>query len=160
VYFNTETILKNNARPIIGTSGLREAQVQALKKIAQEKKIGGIIAPNFSLGALLMMRFAQEAAKYFSRAEIIEMHHPQKKDAPSGTAIRTAEMMGNQPHIHSVRLSGIVARQQVIFGSLGETLTIDHNTLSREAFIPGIKLACEKVMTVDDLIYGLDQLLE
>jgi 4-hydroxy-tetrahydrodipicolinate reductase len=160
VYQNAERILQAGARPIIGTSGLNEAQVSQLKQIAARESLGGIIAPNFSLGAILMMRFAKEAAKYFPKAEIIEMHHDQKKDAPSGTAIRTQEMMQVDVPIHSVRLPGLIARQQVIFGGLGETLTLDHNTLSREAFAAGIRLACEKIMHVDQLVYGLDQLLE
>ncbi|MCD6047612.1 MAG: dapB [Gammaproteobacteria bacterium] len=160
VYQNAEKILQAGARPIIGTSGLNEGQVDQLKKIAAERNLGGIIAPNFSLGAILMMRFAKEAAKYFPKAEIIEMHHEQKKDAPSGTAIRTQEMMQINAPIHSVRLPGLIARQQVIFGGVGETLTLDHNTLNREAFAAGIRLACERIMHVDQLIYGLDQLLE
>jgi len=159
-YQNTQCILQAGARPIIGTSGLNETQVASLHSLAHEKKLGGIIAPNFSLGALLMMRFAKEAARYFPYADIVEMHHMQKKDAPSGTAIRTREMMPHLPvNIHSVRLPGVIARQQVVFGGEGETLTLDHNTLSREAFASGIQLACEKIMGLDELIYGLDNFL-
>jgi len=180
IFEQTQTIIANNARPIIGTTGLTLDQVDTLKKQCDEKSLGGIIAPNFSLTAVLMMRYAQDAAKYFPDAEIIEMHHPQKVDAPSGTAKKTAELMNaarhtvsdNQPHqdlargenyqgisIHSVRLPGLVAHQAVIFGGLDETLTIRQDTITRKAFMPGVFLACRKVMELDHLVYGLENIL-
>jgi 4-hydroxy-tetrahydrodipicolinate reductase len=117
-------------------------------------------APNFSQGAVLMMRFAEEAAKLLPRAEIVEMHHETKRDAPSGTARATAARMGTDPVIHSVRLPGLVAHQEVIFGGPGETLTIRHDTTSREAFVPGVLLALEKVRGLPPgLTVGLDEIL-
>jgi 4-hydroxy-tetrahydrodipicolinate reductase len=116
-------------------------------------------APNFSQGAALMMRFAEQAATVFSRAEIVELHDEAKRDAPSGTAKATAARMGTDPPIHSVRLPGLVAHQEVIFGGPGETLTIRHDTLSREAFVPGVLLALEKVRELPPgLTIGLDAL--
>ncbi len=180
---NTQIILENGARPIIGTSGLNEKQVDTLALIAKGHALGGIVAPNLSIGAMLMMRFSKEAARYFSQVDIIETHHRQKKDAPSGTAIRTAEIINavqkdqgssgvsieTIPHalgakighvtLHSLRNDATLAKQEVIFASLGESLTIEHNTLNREAFIPGIQLALLKILTVDHLVYGLDKLL-
>ena len=116
-------------------------------------------APNFSLGAMLMMRFAEEAARTLSRAEIVELHHEGKRDAPSGTAKLTAERMGTEPVIHSVRLPGLVAHQEGIFGGMGETLTIRHDTTSRDAFVPGVLLALEKVRDLPPgLTVGLEAL--
>ena len=117
-------------------------------------------APNFALGAALMMRFAEEAAKLFPRAEIVELHAETKLDAPSGTAKATAARMGTEPAIHSVRLPGLVAHQEVVFGGLGETLTIRHDTTSREAFVPGVLRAVEKVRDLPaGLTVGLDAIL-
>jgi 4-hydroxy-tetrahydrodipicolinate reductase len=183
VYDNSQTIISHGARPVIGASGLTQAHISELTMLCDTAQLGGIIAPNFSIGAVLMMLFASKAAKYLPEVEIIEMHHPQKFDAPSGTALKTAEMIatargsdrksinhdelqqgvrGGSYHdinIHSVRLPGILAHQQVIFGSVGETLTLTHNSLDRECFMPGIILACQKVMQLKTLVYGLEHLL-
>lgn len=160
VFQNSKTIIECSARPVIGTTGLTLAQIEELQHMCQSKKLGGIIAPNFSLGAVLMMRMAQLAAPYFPNAEIIEYHHPAKKDAPSGTSIKTAQLMGYPDlPIHSVRLPGYVASQTVIFGGDEETLTIHHNSTHRKAFMPGVRMACKKVMTLDGLVYGLEKLI-
>ena len=127
---------------MIGTSGFDRERVAALARV---HGLPVFFAPNFSLGAVLMMRFAEEAAKTMPRAEIIELHHETKVDAPSGTARATAELIGGDVPIHSVRLPGLVAHQEVIFGGPGQTLTIRHDTTSREAFVPGVLLALEKV---------------
>lgn len=181
---NTEIIIDTGARPVIGTSGLKKDQVHALQERCKDLKLGGIIAPNFSIGAILMMKYAQEMAKYFSHVEIIEMHHDKKIDSPSGTAIKTADMLRKTLNsenikppinkeiipgargalcedirIHSIRLPGLVAHQQVIFGGVGETLTISHDSIDRECFMPGILLACEKVLSLNHLVYGLEHVL-
>ena len=120
---------------MIGTSGF---DVDAVDAAARDAGVPCFYAPNFALGAVLMMRFAEEAAKVFPRAEIVELHAETKRDAPSGTAKATAARMGTDPAIHSIRLPGLVAHQEVIFGGEGETLTIRHDTTSREAFVPGV----------------------
>lgn len=165
VFANAKAIIKAKARPVIGTTGMSRAEIEELSTLCQREKIGGIVAPNFSLGAILMMRYAKDAAQYFNAVEIIELHHPQKKDAPSGTAKKTAEMIEEaqqQSHsipIHSVRLPGLFAHQMVIFGGNGETLTLRHDSMDRSTFMPGVFLACRKVMTIDHLIYGLENVL-
>jgi 4-hydroxy-tetrahydrodipicolinate reductase len=183
VFENSNTIIAGGAHPVIGTSGLLPEQIQALQKICAEKQHGGIIAPNFCIAALLMMRFSEQAAHYFSEVEIIETHHEKKLDAPSGTAIKTAEMIAcarkiqplpktihetlpgargalkNQIPIHALRLPGFLAKQEVIFGHLGGNLVITHETIDRNAFMPGVLLACKKVMGLKKLIYGLESLL-
>lgn len=165
VFQNAKTIIESGARPIIGTTGLSEQHIQTLSQHCEERKLGGIIAPNFSLSAVLMMKYAQDAAHYFSDVEIIEMHHPQKIDKPSGTATKTAQMMqqafkeSRDIPIHSVRLPGLFSHQMVIFGGIGETLTIQHDGMDRNAMMPGVFLACQKVMDLDHLIYGLEHLL-
>jgi len=165
VYENTKTIINAKARPVIGTTGLTEDQIKTLQQHCQQQHIGGVIAPNFSVGAVLMMKYAQNAIQYLPHAEIIELHHEKKLDAPSGTAIKTAAMMAanrKDDHditIHSVRLPGIVADQHVIFGGHGETLTIQHHTINRECFMPGVILACKKVMTLNELVYGMENIL-
>lgn len=183
VWQNTLTIIEHHAHPIIGTSGLVSQQIQELQARCTEKKLGGIIAPNFSIGALLMMRYAAHIAKYFSEVEIIEKHHPGKLDSPSGTALRTAELIAEArttipadnnhreiiPHargasyqkipIHAIRLPGLLAHQEIIFGGSGETLTIRHDTIDRQCFMPGIVLACQKVMALNELIVGLENIL-
>ena len=183
VYKNSVTIIEQGARPVIGTSGLMASQINELSTLCEANHLGGIIVPNFSIGAVLMMIFAAKAAEYLSEVEIIEAHHQQKLDAPSGTALKTAEMIakaqknpknklmlkelvagarGGTHHdinIHSLRLPGVLARQEVIFGSLGETLSITHNSIDRQCFMPGIVLACQKVMTLNKLVYGLEQVL-
>lgn len=183
-FHNLEKIIEAGARPVIGTSGLLKEQVETMQKKCALLQRGGIIAPNFALGAVLMMKHAREMAKYFSSVEIIEMHHDRKLDSPSGTAMRTAEMLAetllpsqndtlptketvagargaSYQHIpiHAIRLPGLVAHQQIIFGSLGETLTIRHDSMDRLCFMPGILLACKKVMELKQLIYGLENIL-
>lgn len=183
-YANAETILRAGARPVIGTSGFTEDQVSALEKLCAQQKLGGVIAPNFAIGAVLMMKFAAEAARYMPHAEIIELHHDQKADAPSGTAVKTAELIaearpqapapkvketelapgargaGKYPvRIHSVRLPGLNAHQEVILGGLGQTLTIRHDSLNRDSFMPGVVMAVKRAVTLDRLVYGLEHLL-
>jgi 4-hydroxy-tetrahydrodipicolinate reductase len=141
---------------VIGTTGFDAAAVDAR---ARDAGVACFHAPNFSQGAVLMMRLAEEAARVFPRAEIIELHSEQKRDAPSGTAKATAARLGTEPTIHSVRLPGLVAHQEVIFGGPGETLTIRHDTMSREAFVPGVLLALERLHELPPgLTIGLDQL--
>lgn len=180
VYANALAIVEAGVHPVIGTTGLLASQIEQLQGICKEKKLGGIIAPNFSIAVILMMRFAAGAAAHMPAVEIIEAHHPQKFDAPSGTALKTAEMIakarqasppnrpskelipgvcGGQHHevpIHSLRLPGILAEQQVIFGNLGETLTITHRSIDRKSFMPGLVLCCQKVQRIDSLFYGLE----
>jgi 4-hydroxy-tetrahydrodipicolinate reductase len=179
---NATTIIESGARAVIGTSGFLPQHVDTLTTLCQKHARGCIIAPNFSIGAILMMHCAKLAAPHMSNTEIIELHHDQKIDAPSGTALKTADMIaesqGNQPlvkgdelldgargadhhgiPIHSIRLPGIIADQTVIMGAPGETFTIKHNTTSRTAFMPGVLLACEQVMHTNQLVYGLEKLL-
>ncbi len=183
VYENALTIIDNGAHPVIGTSGLLDEQIQTLQIFCAQKKMGGIIVPNFSISAVLMMQFAAVAARYLPEVEIVEMHHQQKLDSPSGTAIKTAEMIAaarrssknqlalkellpgargalhHDVNIHSLRLPGVLARQHVIFGSKGETLTITHDSIDRASFMPGVLLACQGVLQIDSLYYGLEHLL-
>ena len=187
VYANTMTIIETGASPVIGTSGLKKEQIEHLKSLCTQLRRGGIIVPNFSMGAVLMIRCAEQIAHYFPQVEIIEMHHEKKVDSPSGTAIATAERM-NSAHkaagarvetvakgvenlpgargaaydeiaIHSVRLPGILAKQMVLFGSEGETLTICHESIQRESFMPGVRFACKKVVAMQHLAYGLEEIL-
>jgi 4-hydroxy-tetrahydrodipicolinate reductase len=142
---------------VVGTTGF---DLDALDALAREAGVSCFHAPNFALGAVLMMRFAEEAARSFPRAEIVELHNEAKRDAPSGTAKATAARMGTDPVIHSVRLPGLVAHQEVVFGGAGETLTIRHDTMSREAFVPGVLLALDRVRGLPPgLTVGLDALL-
>lgn len=185
IYENAKYCLNNGIKIVIGTTGLTDEQIFELKKLSQEKNTGCFIAPNFSTGAVLMMMFAKMAAKYFNNAEIIELHHNQKKDAPSGTAIKTAAMMserndsftkGNCPeketiggargakayndiHIHSVRMPGFMASQEVIFGSNGQIMTIRHDSVDRKCYMPGIMLAVKHVVENNNFVYGLDNIL-
>jgi 4-hydroxy-tetrahydrodipicolinate reductase len=157
VIANVEAALAAGAPCVVGTSG---ADLSGVGERAQESGLAVFYAPNFALGAVLMMRFAAEAAARFPRAEIVELHHETKVDAPSGTAKATAATMGTDPVIHSVRLPGIVAHQEVLFGGPGELLTIRHDTLSREAFVPGVLLALERLPELPPgLTVGLDALL-
>ena len=154
---NVARCLAANVPVVIGTTGFDHA---AIDRDAREAGVPCFYAPNFAQGAILMMRFAAEAAKVFPRAEIVELHHEAKRDAPSGTAKATAERMGTTPSIHSIRLPGLVAHQEVIFGGPGETLTIRHDTTSREAFVPGVLLALGKVRELPaGLTVGLDAIL-
>jgi len=184
VYENTLAIIAAGARPVVGTTGLSSQQIKKLQERCNKLRRGGIIAPNFSLGMVLMMKYAAEFAKYFPQVEIIEMHHDRKKDAPSGTALYTAEMMAasrSRPGkgatalhetvpgsrganhlgipIHAIRLPGLVAHEQIIFGDIGETLTLRHDTIDRQCFMRGVVLACKKVMKLKKLVYGLEQVL-
>ena len=157
VVANVEQCLAAGVPVVIGTSGF---DVDALDARAREAGVPCFHAPNFATGAVLMIRFAEEAAKAFPRAEIVELHNEAKRDAPSGTAKATAARMGTDPAIHSVRLPGLVAHQEVIFGGPGETLTIRHDTTSREAFVPGVLLALDRVRELPPgLTVGLDALL-
>ena len=157
VVANVTSCLAAGVPVVIGTTGF---DVDALDMAAREAGVPCFHAPNFAQGAVLMMRFAEEAARVFPRAEIVELHSDAKRDAPSGTAKATAARMGTDPAIHSVRLPGLVAHQEVIFGGAGETLTIRHDTTSREAFVPGVLLALERVRELQPgLTVGLDELL-
>ena len=180
VFENTLKIIEAGARPVIGTTGLTLDQIETLKKICLDKKCGAIIAPNFSIGAILTMKFAREAASYFPDVEIIEYHHPKKLDAPSGTAKKTAELIAETKKnhnictdmqnpsrgflhhgvpIHAARLSGIFAEEAVIFGGHGETFTLSHRASDRGAMMPGLFLCCRKVMSADHLIYGMENFI-
>ncbi len=154
---NVRSCLAAGVPCVVGTSGFDEERVDSL---AREHGLPVFSAPNFALGAVLMMRFAAEAGKLFPQAEIVELHHETKLDTPSGTAKATAALLGPDTPIHSVRLPGLVAHQEVIFGGPGETLTIRHDTTSREAFVPGVLLALERVRGLPPgLTVGLEALL-
>jgi 4-hydroxy-tetrahydrodipicolinate reductase len=154
---NLEGCLEARVPVVIGTTGFDR---EAAGELARNAGVPCFHAPNFAQGAVLMMRFAEEAAKVFPRAEIVELHHETKRDAPSGTAKATAARMGTGPTIHSIRLPGLVAHQEVVFGGPGETLTIRHDTTSREAFAPGVLLALERVRGLPPgLTVGLGELL-
>jgi len=154
---NVKGCLDAGVPVIIGTSGF---DLDAVDSAAREAGVACLYAPNFAQGALLMMRFAEEAARVFPRAEIVELHSDAKRDAPSGTAKATAARMGTDPAIHSVRLPGLVAHQEVVFGGPGEILTIRHDTTSREAFVPGVLLALTRVRDLPPgLSVGLEPLL-
>jgi 4-hydroxy-tetrahydrodipicolinate reductase len=162
---NALSCLRAGVHVVIGTTGFDQAPLEEALA-AQDRPVANVvIAPNFAIGAVLMMRFAAEAARHMAKAEIIELHHDQKLDAPSGTAARTARLMaqaggGPEPPIHSVRLPGLVAHQEVILGDLGQTLTIRHDTISRESFMPGVLLAVRRVQTLEQpLAVGLEGLI-
>jgi 4-hydroxy-tetrahydrodipicolinate reductase len=161
---NARTCLRAGAHVVIGTTGFDPSPL--IEEAARERpRANVLIAPNFAIGAALMMRFASEAARHMAKAEIIELHHDGKLDAPSGTAARTAELMAaagghEAPAIHSVRLPGLVAHQEVIFGDLGQTLTIRHDSISRESFMPGVLLAVRRVGGLPEpVVIGLESLL-
>ena len=154
---NVRAALEQGVPCIVGTSG---ADLTALGEDARRRGLVLFVAPNFAVGAVLMMRLAKEASRYLLGAEIIELHHEEKRDAPSGTAKATAELLGGAVPIHSVRLPGLVGHQEVLFGSLGQLLTIRHDTFSREAFVPGVLLALEHLPQLrPGLTVGLDHLL-
>lgn len=185
VFRNILTALKHGVRPVIGTTGMSPEQLAEVRGTASRHKTGCVVAPNFAIGAILMMKFAAEASRYFPHVEIIELHHDKKVDAPSGTALKTAELISQNRceyrpaevaevekitcargadydsgiRIHSVRLPGMVAHQEVIFGGLGQTLTIRHDSISRESFMPGVLLAVRRVMELNELVYGLENLI-
>lgn len=182
---HTIKALEYGVRPVVGTTGFSEQDLKDLTNLTEKQGIGAIIAPNFAVGAVLMMKFSQMAAKYFPDVEIIEQHHDQKLDAPSGTGLKTAEMIhevreekkqghteekelikgarGADYHgirVHSVRLPGLVAHQEVLFGGDGQTLKIRHDSYNRESFMSGVKLCVETVMKIDVLVYGLENIIE
>ncbi len=185
IYENAKYCLNNGIKIVIGTTGLKDEEIEDLKILSKKNNTGCFIAPNFSTGAVLMMMFARQAAKYFDNAEIIELHHNQKKDAPSGTAIKTALMMseensdftkGNCPetetikgsrggisynniHIHSVRMPGYVASQEVLLGSNGQILKIRHDSIDRKCYMDGVMLALRHVVNKNDFTYGLEHIL-
>ena len=189
IFENIKIYMKNKVKSVIGTTGLTNEQIKEVKELSQETNTGIVIAPNFSIGAILMMEFATRASKYFSNAEIIEYHHNQKKDAPSGTSIKTAQMMiknntdfkngncaevetiagsrgGNYNEdgigniqIHSVRMPGFVASQEVIFGADGQILKIHHDTINRECYMSGVELAVKYLYKNNTFIYGLENIL-
>ncbi|WP_276351560.1 4-hydroxy-tetrahydrodipicolinate reductase [Cohnella caldifontis] len=182
---NTETAIAHGVRPVIGTTGFTPEQISELDKQCRDRGIGGLIAPSFSIGAILMMKFSAMAAKYFPHVEIIEYHGDQKLDAPSGTSIRTAEWISEtrrelrqgNPHeeeliegarggyyngfrIHSVRLPGVFAQQEVVFGAFGQTLKIRHDSYERAGYMPGVSVAVKKIMSVTGMIYGFEHLMD
>ncbi|HEM6138010.1 TPA: 4-hydroxy-tetrahydrodipicolinate reductase [Streptococcus suis] len=183
-YENTRFALENGFAPVVGTTGFTPEEIEELTALSAEKGLGGLIAPNFAIGAILLMQFAAQAAKYFPNLEIIELHHDKKKDAPSGTAIKTAELISQVRQsqaqgvadeeeliagargaefdgfrIHSVRLPGLVAHQEVIFGAQGEGLTIRHDSYDRISFMGGVNLGIKEVVKRSQLVYGLEHLL-
>ncbi len=158
---NVRAALEQGVPAVVGTSGLGGAELEELGALALERSLQLLVVPNFAIGAVLMMRFAEAAAEYLPRTEIIELHNERKKDAPSGTARATAERLPGEPPIHSVRLPGLVAHQEVLLGGDGQLLTIRHDTFSREAFVPGVLLALEKLATLPPgLTVGLERLLD
>ncbi len=157
---NARSALEQGVPIVIGTSGVPAEELEALETLALERSLALLVVPNFAVGAVLMMRFAEAAAKYLPRAEIVELHNEGKKDAPSGTARATAERLPGEPAIHSVRLPGLVAHQEVLLADEGQLLTIRHDTLSREAFVPGVLLALDRLQTLPPgLTIGLERLL-
>lgn len=186
IYENALYCLNNGVNIVIGTTGLSDEEIDELKNLSQKTGLGCLIAPNFSTGAVLMMKFAQMASKYFDNAEIIELHHNQKKDAPSGTAVKTALMMAgentnfttgncqevetikgargansyNNIHIHSVRMPGYIASQEVIFGASGQILTIRHDSMNRECYMDGVLRAVRYVNENHNFVYGLENILD
>lgn len=183
-YENTRFALEKGFAPVVGTTGFSEDEIAELIALSEDKKIGGLIAPNFAIGAILLMEFAAKAAKYFPDLEIIELHHDKKKDAPSGTAVKTAELIRevrqakkqgapdevetlkgargadfDGMRIHSVRLPGLVAHQEVIFGAQGEGLTLRHDSYDRISFMSGVNIGIKAVVKQDKLVYGLEKLL-
>ena len=167
VVANAAVCLQAKVPVLIGTTGISQEDQVKLDNLAQKMNSGVMIVPNFAIGAILLMDFARKAARYMKNVEIIELHHPQKLDKPSGTAIRTRqgileelgindESLPEEVPIHSVRLPGLVAHQEVIFGDIGQTLTIRHDSLNRDSFMPGIGLALSQIHTFTGLRIGLD----
>lgn len=156
---NVERCLELGVPVIVGTTGW-ESEREGVDAAARERGVAVFVAPNFSIGAVLMMRFAAEAARYLPRAEIVELHNEAKRDAPSGTAKATADAIGGDTAIHSVRLPGLLAHQEVLLAGDGQLLTIRHDTLSRDSFVPGVLLALEKLHSLPPgVTVGLDALL-
>ena len=155
---NARAALAAGVHVVVGTSGF---DMEGLREAARSSQAKAFFAPNFAIGAVLMMKFAAEASRIMQRAEIVELHHPAKLDAPSGTAARTAELMAGDVPIHSVRLPGIVADQEVVLGDVGQTLTISHRTIDRTSFMPGVLLAIRRVADLPESpTVGLEHLLE
>ena len=189
IFENIKIYMELGIKSVIGTTGLSKEQIDEIEKISKEKNTGIIIAPNFSIGAILMMEFAARASKYFNNAEIIEYHHNQKKDAPSGTSIKTAQMMmknndnfklGNcaetetikgarggeyqengkgNIQIHAIRMPGFVASQQVLLGADGQVLKIHHDTINRQCYMSGVALAVKHLFNNNEFIYGLENII-
>ena len=187
VMANLEFLIDNGMNVVVGTTGFDDSKLETVKGwLANNPSVGVLIAPNFAIGAVLMMEFAAKAARYFESAEVIELHHPAKVDAPSGTAARTAELMGAARKdaglgampdatttaidgargalvagipVHSVRARGLVAHQEVLFGGLGETLTIRHDSIDRAGFMPGVILGVRKIVNTPGLTHGLDKFM-
>ena len=183
---NLEFLIGNGIHAVVGTTGFTDSRLNQVRGwLIDNPTTGVLIAPNFAIGAVLSMHFAQKAAPYFESAEVIELHHPQKADAPSGTATRTAQLIsaarkGMPPNpdatstglpgargadvdgipVHSVRLTGLVAHQEVLFGTMGETLTIRHDSLDRTSFVPGVLLAVRQIAQRPGLTIGLEPLLD
>jgi 4-hydroxy-tetrahydrodipicolinate reductase len=185
VYANTRAAIAYGVHPVIGTTGLSPAQLDDLQTFSDKASIGGAVIPNFSVGMVLLQQAAAAAARFYDHAELTELHHNRKADAPSGTCIKTAELMeelgkqfnasevdeheslagsrgGERPsglRLHSLRLPGLVAHQEVMFGSPGETYTLRHDTIDRAAYMPGVLLCIRKVRQLQALVYGLERLL-
>ncbi len=184
-YKHTRTSIAYGVHPVIGTTGITSDQLDDLSKFAEKASLGSAIIPNFSIGMVLLQQAAAAAARFYEFAEVTEMHHNKKADAPSGTCIKTAELIEDQRtvfnkplvneeesisgsrggcrpsglRLHSVRLPGLVAHQQVMFGSNGETYELSHNTIDRSAYMPGVLLAVKKIRSLTKLVYGLEQIL-
>jgi 4-hydroxy-tetrahydrodipicolinate reductase len=185
VYDNIRSAIAYGIRPVVGTTGLSPQQIQDIADFAEKASTGCLIIPNFSIGMVLLQQAAVTASQYFDHVEIIELHHNQKADAPSGTAIQTAQMLGEMGkifnpavveeteklkgargsladegiRIHSVRLPGLIAHQEVIFGAAGQIYTLRHDTSDRACYMPGVLLAIRKVLQLKSLVYGLEKIL-
>jgi 4-hydroxy-tetrahydrodipicolinate reductase len=185
VYENVRSAIAYGVRPVVGTTGLSEKQMAELAEFADKASTGCLIIPNFSIGVVLMQQAAMQAAKYFENVEIIELHHNQKADAPSGTAVQTAQLLGelgqtfNAPlvtesekitgargalaneniRIHSIRLPGFIAHQEILFGAAGQIYTLRHDTMDRACYMPGVLLSIRKILGLKSLIYGLEKIL-
>jgi 4-hydroxy-tetrahydrodipicolinate reductase len=164
VFANTRLCLERGVHTVVGTTGISDDQLAQLRALASRSSANCLVAPNFAIGAVLMMEAAKLIAPHMPDCEIIELHHDAKLDAPSGTAKRTAELISKaggraDPPIHSVRLPGLVAHQEVIFGGLGQTLSVRHDSISRESFMPGVLLAVRRVAELDGLAVGLEAVL-
>ncbi|MGB2925229.1 MAG: 4-hydroxy-tetrahydrodipicolinate reductase [Limnothrix sp.] len=185
VYANTRAAIAYGVRPVVGTTGLSEKQIAELTEFAEKASTGALVIPNFSIGVVLLQQASLQAAKYFDHVEIIELHHNQKADAPSGTAIKTAQMLSelgkqfnpaqveekeemagakgavtdDNIRIHSVRLPGLIAHQEMIFGAPGQIYTLRHDTSDRSCYMPGVLLSIRKVTELKTLVYGLENIL-
>lgn len=185
VYENVRSAIAYGVRPVVGTTGLSEKQIKELGEFAEKASTGCLIIPNFSIGMVLLQQAAIQASQYFNHVEIVELHHNQKADAPSGTAVKTAQMLSdvgkiynpssvketetikgargglgnNNIRIHSVRLPGLIAHQEILFGAKGELYTLRHDTSDRSCYMTGVLLAIRKITQLKSLIYGLEKIL-